>query len=262
MKITKSYLMQVIKEELEEARPAPYDPVPPKHMRSPEDQKYSGYEEDFMSSKDSEHWLQLIANDHAQEPGNLQKIIAIAKKDPRRAKSLGKHTRSIGGKIVTLGSEKLGQMVASGAFGKEARDIAKAEAERWSQGQVARAQNIKKRTGQADLSNIGAPIAQVREGKITKSYLKQIIKEELESLEEIGNSPAQKAMKEISNAIEEIEHLVANEEKASVIKYSLRDPVLEYLRTAKTHLAELEGGAGELEEVSWGGIKKALEMPR
>jgi hypothetical protein len=174
MKISKEYLKKVITEEINEVvRPAPFDPVPPKHMRSKEDD-YEGFEDDFNSKKQDEEWLYLVANDYAQEPGNLEKIIAIAKKDPRRARSLGKYTRSIDGKIVTLGSEKLGKMVSSGVFGREAREIAKAEIEKWSQGKVGRAQNIKKRTGSADLSDIGAPVAQIRESELKKIIMQEI----------------------------------------------------------------------------------------
>jgi hypothetical protein len=76
MKITKQYLKQLIKEALLEIHPNPYDPVPPKHMRDFDGQKDPGYEDEYMRKKSDEEWLNLVANGYAQEPGNLEKIIA------------------------------------------------------------------------------------------------------------------------------------------------------------------------------------------
>jgi hypothetical protein len=81
--------------------------------------------------------------------------------------------------------------------------------------------------------------------KVTKSYLKRIIKEEFNKLQEVGGTPTQKAQRAISDAIEEIQVLVGTE-NASTIRYSLKDPVLGYLQEALENLSQ----ENSLEEIT------------
>lgn len=283
MKITKSYLMQVIKEELGGSLGESV-----KKIVSQVESDYKSGNLDLSSLNNSlrlieRYFPQMLNSLEGHRKAEAQRVMADLKSQVSAYRGPTDLTRGIGGGNLSKQGMRDAYKGLAGSAAKKGLPAPTTSSVRagndQNEQQLSKIIGLFKTLGSLATSNggysefsgggyreptsrgvnpqfVSGGSREVREHKITKSYLKQVIKEELETLEEIGGSPVQKAVKEISNAIEEIEHLVANEEKASVIKYSLRDPVLEYLRTAKTHLAELEGGAGELEEVSWSGIKK------
>ena len=189
MKITKSYLKQIIKEELEESTQMSYDPNPGKDIDGSTLPMWTSKEvPDSQETTDNRAWSELL-NKQNKTPDEVKQIVQQAKADPKKAISLAMRAGIFNGKIVVAGDEQLGKLMSAGQFGSKAREIAKNALQKRSSGNVSRAATARRMdkmyggTGKdVDLGQIGAPVPQIREGKVTKSFIEQIIKEELNKL--------------------------------------------------------------------------------